>query len=296
MEKEIVEILKSERLSEIGFAKIDYFKDIEKCFVFQEKNNYKTLFQSGDISSKTFKNEKLFKTAIVVLMPYYKVSDIKNKNFAYVSSSFCGIDYHIILKEKLKNTASFLESLGYVAKIFVDNNGLDERYLAYKAGLGFYGLNHLLINDKYGSFFYIGVILTDAILKYSSPLNRTCFMCKKCLTACPNIAIKESGEFDGNKCVSYITQKKDLLIDEEEFIGQCIFGCDICMNVCPHNDNIKHYDCSEVLKIDVNSFQHLSNKEFIRLYGKYSFSWRSRNVFERNLNIYKQKLEKNDKL
>ena len=296
MKKELIELLNKEELYEIGFAKIEYFKYIENLFILQEKHDFKTQFQTGDVNLKTFKNETVFKTAIVVLMPYCKVNKVINKNYACVASSFCGTDYHIVFKEKLKSVSLYLNNLGFLAEIYVDNNSLDERYLAYKAGLGFYGLNHLLINDKYGSFFYIGVILTDAVFDYDLPLNKTCLMCKKCIQSCPNKAIKDNGEFDGNACVSYITQKKNLLPHEEKFINQCIFGCDICSNVCPHNVHVDKCNDSDIFKIDVNKYTNLSNRKFMKLYGKYSFAWRGRNIFERNLNIYKQKLEKKDKL
>lgn len=296
MKEKIIEILNKENLYEIGFAKIEYYKDIEKFFLLQEKCNYKTPFQVGNVDSKTFKNERIFNTAIVVLMPYCKNSSKIEKKYVYVSASFSGIDYHLLLKEKLKSVSLYLKSLGYCADIYVDNNFLDERYLAYRAGLGFYGLNHLLINDSYGSFFFIGIILTDAIFEYSKPLNKTCYMCKKCLEACPNGAIMEDGNFDGNKCISFITQKKDISIEEEKLINQCIFGCDVCTNVCPHNLKVGECNDEDVFKVDVNNYSHLSNNDFKKVYGKYSFSWRGRNIFERNLNIYKQKLEKKDKL
>lgn len=292
MKEKIIEILNNEELYEIGFAKIEYFKDIENKLILQKRKKHNTPFQIGKIDDKTFKKENIFKSAIVVLMPYYKNIKIIEENYAYVAACFNCPDYHITLRNKLLNVYNFLKSSGYLAKICIDNNELDERYLAYKAGLGFYGLNHLLINDKYGSFFFIGTILTDAIFDYNIPLKKTCYKCKKCLKYCPNKAIKLNGEFNGNKCISFITQKKDITLKEEKLINQCIFGCDVCANICPHNTRIKEYSYKKTVKIDVINYSHLSNKEFKKLYGKYSFSWRGRNIFERNINIYKQKLEK----
>ena len=296
MKEKIIEILSNEELYEIGFAKIEYFKDLESKLKLQKNKKYDTSFQIGNIDDKTFKNENIFKSAIVVLMPYYKNSRIIDKNFAYVAACYHSIDYHIVLKSKLLNVCNFLKTFGYLTRVCVDDNELDERYLAFKAGLGFYGLNHLLINDKYGSFFFIGIILTDAIFEYDKPLQKTCMMCKRCIENCPNNAIKANGDFNGNQCVSYITQSKNISKADEMLIDQCIFGCDICSNVCPHNKHIVNYSREQLVTIDVKNYFHLSNKEFNNLYGNRAFAWRGRNIFERNINIYKQKLEKKGKL
>lgn len=291
MRNEIIELFKEEGLSKIGFVKLEYFKELEETYYLQYKYEYKTEFQVGNVDDKTFKNNTLFNSAIVVLMPYKRYSSNVKIDCAYVASSFCGIDYHIILKDKLKLISDFLLKLGFKAKICVDNNELDERYLAYKAGLGFYGLNHLLINEEYGTYFFIGVILTDAVFEYDEVKGEECLKCGKCIKNCPGEAIKGNGMFDGKSCVSYINQKKNMTSREERFINQCIFGCDICAEVCPHNDKVTICEDERVL-IDVKNYKHMSNRNFNNKYKNYAFSWCGRNVFERNINIYKQKLEK----
>lgn len=296
VEKKVIKMLKLVGFDKFGFAQIKYFKELEARYFEQEKKKFKTLFQVGNVDKKTFKNENIYKSAIVVLLPYKKFESKLNENIIYVSSSLSNFDYHVVLKNKLMVISDYLESMGYTAKIYVDNNELDERYLAYKAGLGFYGLNHLLINKDYGSYFFIGVILTNAIFNYGNPLNKKCAMCGKCLESCPNGAIKKSGDFNGNQCVSYITQKKILDECEKDLIGQCIIGCDKCMIICPHNNFVSHSNTSIEPLIDIYKYSSLSNKEFKRKYGKYAFSWRGKKIFERNLNIYKQKLAKKQKL
>lgn len=291
MRNEIIELFKKEGISKIGFVKLEYFKELEESYYLQHKYEYKTEFQVGNIDDKTFKNNNLFNSAIVVLMPYKRYSSDAKSDYAYVASSFCDADYHIVLKNKLEVVSDFLLKLGFKAKICVDNNELDERYLAYKAGLGFYGLNHLLINEDYGTYFFIGVILTDALFKYDKTNNRKCLKCEKCINSCPSGAIKSNGMFDGKSCISYINQKKNITSREESFINQCVFGCDICAEVCPHNEKVAVYDDERVL-IDIKNYKHMSNREFNNKYKNYAFSWRGRNVFERNINIYKQKLEK----
>ena len=295
LNEKIIELLNKEDITEIGFVKLEYFKELEQILIKQDKLGYKTEFQKGNIDEKVFKNQNKYKSAIVVLLPYQKNDLCIEKNKIYVSSSSWGVDYHIVLKSKLKTVVEFLETKNYISCVSVDNSIYDEKYLAYKAGLGFYGINNLLINDKYGSYFFVGLILTDAEFKYNKELTKTCLKCMKCVKACPGQAINENGILDGKKCVSYITQKKELTVDEKSKINQCVYGCDICSIVCPHNKNIEknnNFLLDENVIIDLNKFKSMSNKEFKRKYGEYAFSWRGKKVFERNINIYKEKLEK----
>lgn len=295
MKEVIKDILNKYNIEEIGFAEIKYFKDLEKILIKQKKLNFDTPFQTGTIDEKTFKNEKLFKSAIVCLIPYQKPTIDVKRNEVYVSSSSWGNDYHKIFKDILNHVKEYLDTLGYKSKVCVDNNNLDERYLAYKAGLGFYGLNNLLINDRYGSYFFIGVILTDAIFKYDKPLNKTCNQCMKCIKACPTGALSYKNILNGNKCLSYITQKKEITEEEKKLLNQCIYGCDICSVVCPHNKNIQknsNFKMDSNIIINVSTYSKLSNKEFKKKYGKYAFAWRGKKVFERNIEAYKEKIEK----
>ena len=119
---------------------------------------------------------------------------------------------------------------------------------------------------------------------------RGCLGCRKCIKACPTGALGECGT-DGYKCLSYITQKKgELTQQEQELMRKCgtVWGCDICQDVCPHNADAEQTDIDEfredlidTLKLDSN----ISNKEFRRIYGKRAFAWRGKAVLVRNLEI-----------
>ena len=109
----------------------------------QDELSYKSTFQVGNIADKDLSNEKynIYNTAIVIGLSYKKV-DMSDKSKVYLSSCSIGEDYHIVLKNKLEVIKEYLENKGYIGKIFVDNNPLDERLLAYNAGLGFFGKNN----------------------------------------------------------------------------------------------------------------------------------------------------------
>lgn len=281
---EIIKLAKKLDINLVGFCKLEYFKDLENILKEKEKLGFKTSFEVGNVDDKTFKNSG-YSSAIVIGIPYNKLNTLGRKeNEVYFSSVAVGDDYHIILKEKLKFISDYLNDLGYKSFIGVDNNIYNERYLAFKAGLGFFGKNGMLINEKYGSFFYIGIILTDAKFLYSSPINKKCYECNKCVLSCPTNAISNNyNSINGSKCLSYITQKKNIASEEEKYINECVYGCDVCQNVCPHNENVREIKAEF---INVNEFLNMSKDGYIRKYKNNSSFWRGKKIIDRNIKLY----------
>ena len=219
----------------------------------------------------------------------YKKVDMSDKSKVYLSSCSIGEDYHIVLKNKLEVIKEYLETKGYIGKIFVDNNPLDERLLAYNAGLGFFGINNLLINEKLGSYFYIGVLLTNASISSNKIIDSKCINCGLCKKVCPLGAINDNNILDSTKCISYLNQKKNITEEESEYFDNCIYGCDKCISICPYNKNI------EVLKdtgINPYEFLNMDNNEYDKKYSNKSCYWRGKKVLDRNINIYLNHLKK----
>ena len=297
MKKEIIELSKNCGIDVIGFSKLRNYEELLEKYLIQQQLEFKSEFQVGNICDKVNVKDKYpnFNTIIAFGVSFQLSNNIlKDENIAYLSSSSWGKDYHNVLREKAATICEYLYNKNYKTKVFVDNNELDERYLAYQSGLGFYGKNNLLINDEIGTNFFIGIILTDAIFEYDTPLKKTCLSCNKCIDECPNNALTSNG-LNSNKCLSYITQKKNLTKEEEKLINKFIYGCDICTNICPHNINIQNntnFLPSGIEFIKLDEYKHLSNRLWRKKYGDLSCAWRGRNVFERNINIVKEKLEK----
>jgi epoxyqueuosine reductase len=300
IQEKIINLSKMLGFNLIGFTRLKYYKELERILIKQEELGGKTSFQIGSIDDKTFKSDKYkdFKSAIVFGLVYNKsIIDEKNINNdeVYLSSYCYGEDYHKVISKKLEVIKEFLNDNGCISEIFVDNNCLDERYLACEAGLGFYGLNSLLINEEYGSYFFIGIILTNAIFEYNERKNKKCLECRKCIEACPTGAINEKGILNGNKCLSYLTQKKNLNEEEKSKFNKCIFGCDICSKVCPHNENIKYannFEFSGIELIKIEEFKKLTEEEFDKKYGKNACSWRGKKTLDRNIEIIEEKIAK----
>ena len=128
------------------------------------------------------------KSAIVCLFPYYCGDEGGN-----ISLYARGLDYHLVINEKLSPAVNFIKQLcpGTDCSVFADIGPEVDRKLAFNAGLGFYGKNGMLINDDYGSYFFIGYILTDLYLEPDSPLDKTCMGCNLCIKSCPGNALGE---------------------------------------------------------------------------------------------------------
>jgi epoxyqueuosine reductase len=162
-----------------------------------------------------------------------KEGNLKVAKYAY------GEDYHIVIKDKLKEFMSRIqEEIGNVeGRVFVDSAPVMERQWAAKSGIGWIGKNSLLLNKQMGSFFFLAELILDLELEPDSPAKDYCGTCTACIDACPTDAIVENGVIDSNKCISYLTiELKDSI--PQEFKGKMdnwIFGCDVCQDVCPWN-------------------------------------------------------------
>jgi len=157
------------------------------------------------------------------------------------------------------------------------------------------GKNGMCINEKYGSYFFIGYIACNATLELSKPLNRECLGCMRCVSACPGGALDKG--FCEDKCLSAITQKKGELSPwESELVADnnTVFGCDICQKVCPHNEYAKHTPIQEFVKdricrLTLDELENMSNKEFKEKYGDRAFAWRGKAPLQRNLTFLNNK-------
>ncbi len=286
----------------IGFIKAEPIKELIDIYGPKESSfNYD--FQKGSTNQKI--NPKEFfsdgKTIVAVFLSYPKINakieKLSDKE-VYFSASSWGIDYHVVMKEKLEKLAHYIgkyvPDLKY--KIAVDNTPLCDRTIAYKAGLGFFGKNKLLINDKYGSYIFLASLFINIDIEPDGPLKKQCYGCNKCIRACPTKALSNNGFLDSKKCLSYITQKKGILTEAEKTkINKCIYGCDICISVCPHNNSINNYNqefkYTGVEIIDIEKYSPLTNKNFKQKYGHLAGSWRGATVINRNIKIYKDRFK-----
>ncbi len=151
-----------------------------------------------------------------------------------------GNDYHDVVGDRLEALAKFLKSVGAThTRCYVDTGPVPERELARSAGLGWIGKNTMLLRPGVGSWFFIGVILTDLALPADAPFTTDhCGSCTRCLDACPTDAFVSERVLDATKCLSYqtIEWKKEIPAEIAAHASGWAFGCDICNEVCPWNE------------------------------------------------------------
>lgn len=179
--------------------------------------------------------------AVVTLSTYYQ-PDSRPKLGARVARYAWGEDYHEVIGARLEALRERLCELGATpecTRAYVDAGPVPERELAHRAGLGWLAKNTMLINPSIGSYTFIGSVLTDLPLECDKPFPTDhCGSCRACLDACPTEAFPSERVVDSRRCISYLTieHRGDFDQDQSNAVGDWLFGCDICQEVCPWND------------------------------------------------------------
>lgn len=224
------------------------------------------------------------KSVIAVCFPYL----LEKENYKNINISKYAVvtDYHTVVLGRLNRAAEKLKNLypdeEFVA--FADNSPVPEVSAACKAGLGARGLNTLLITEEYGSYVFIGEIVTSLEIKVEDVTEKYCIGCKKCIEKCPSGALTYAG-FDRALCLSEITQKKGDLTEEELRLMKdcgCVWGCDICQDICPMNKNAAVTSVEEFISSPIPFVDEgctLENR---------AYEWRGRKTIERNISLHKR--------
>jgi epoxyqueuosine reductase len=182
------------------------------------------------------------KSAIVLAANYNQGLDVfaraQQKSYANISSYALNRDYHDVIKGRLKRLATwFAKAANAEVKVFVDTAPLMEKPLAALAGIGWQGKHTNLVSRELGSWFFLGVILTDADLPLDHPEQDHCGNCRACLDICPTQAFTAEHQIDARRCISYLTieHKGEIPLEFRKSIGNRIYGCDDCLAICPWN-------------------------------------------------------------
>ncbi len=207
-----------------------------------------------------------------------------------------GEDYHVKLRRLLLNLAEKLNLPENERKIFVDSGNLAERELAKKAGLGWLGKNCAVISEKFGGFFHIGYMLTSLPLKPTpgyKPDFSLCGDCRICIEACPGKALPHKGyACNTSACVSFITQNKTSPNQREmQSMGNMLYGCDVCVGVCPYKgEYVDKITDINLIKPTLASILNMTDSEFNLLYKNTPLAWRGLKILKRNAEIALQNI------
>ena len=185
------------------------------------------------------------KSIIVVAMSYlpHENVDSSESSKGKVARYAQWQDYHLVMKRKLRELSDSLPNLvesPSVTRIFVDDGSFLERAAARRAGIGWFGKNSNILTTEYGSWVFLGALITDLDLEPDKALKKNCGSCVTCLIECPTGAIVSPYIIDATRCISYLTIENRGPIPTElrPLIGNWIFGCDICQEVCPVNRGV----------------------------------------------------------
>ena len=238
------------------------------------------------------------KSVISVLLNYYPSQKQADQAAPVISKYAYGKDYHLTVKEKLNNLLIYIQAQisPCVGRAFVDSAPVLERQWAMAAGLGWTGKNTLLITQKFGSYVFIGELITNLDLSYDAPFGKDhCGSCTRCIDACPTHAIVAPHRIDARKCISYhtIENKNEMPIEIQPNLHNRIFGCDICQDVCPWNNklipnqsiDIKPID--ELLNMNKNDWAQLGKAGFSRKFKGSSFERTGYDRIMRNISYLK---------
>lgn len=241
------------------------------------------------------------KTVISFTYNYFTKEKQQDQDAPVLSKYAFGQDYHKVLKKKLFKLLDVIrEPLGIGnARAFVDSGPVLERAWAQRAGLGWIGKNTMLIHPKKGSYFFLCELIVDVELEYDEAMVDHCGRCRRCIDACPTAAIHFDGYvMDGSKCISYATIEKKGAIPES-FHGKMenrVFGCDICIEVCPWNKFAKEHKEAdfrpkeEMLRLSRDEWENMEEEKFEYLFNgtpvrRTGFEGLKRNVELLNLKL-----------
>ena len=293
IQNKIMEKLEDLGLTQYGFMKAQALsQDSLAYFKEREERNFTTSFEENDLLRKVNLRSEMenAQTIISVAFPYFYDAYIHKEG--YFSLYTLGQDYHIVVKDYLEKVAEVIRSFGYEAKVFADNNSLPERYIAYASYVGEIGKNHMLITKEYGSYVFLGEILTNLVLDtrerdyHEIPLHSICGECTNCIKACPT-QILGSEYYDTKRCMSYITQSKEVPDEDLLLFKGRLFGCDTCQRSCPLNRKVKTspieaFRPREYMKYpNLRELLELTNQEFLK-YKETSSGWRGKKLLQRN--------------
>ncbi len=298
LKQDIIEYSKEIGIDKIGFTTANTFSEMKNRLIRQEMLGYQSGFEEKDIE-KRVDPSLIFdgpKSIIAIALAYpSRMKDTPQSKRGERRGIFCraswGADYHHVLRDRLAKLEDYIVSRIPEArfKSMVDTGELVDRAVAERAGIGWSGKNCSIITPEFGSYVYLGEMVTNLPFEPDEPMEDQCGTCNKCVDVCPTGALIEGGQLDAQKCIAFLTQTKGFLADEYRVkLGNRLYGCDTCQTVCPENkgkDFHFHQEMEpdpEIAKPLLKPLLTISNREFKEKYGHVSGSWRGKKPIQRN--------------
>ncbi|MBJ6362806.1 tRNA epoxyqueuosine(34) reductase QueG [Paenibacillus sp. GCM10012307] len=298
LKRELLAALPELGIDKLGIASTEPFAELKQRLIKHRELGYESGFEEPDLDKRTDPS-LLFDTpqsiiAIAIAYPSKLKDAPKSEPGArrgILARASWGDDYHKVLRNRMERLEQWLRDRVPEVRTenMVDTGALSDRAVAERAGLGWSAKNSCIIAPEFGSWIYLGEMLTNLPLSPDNPITDQCGSCTKCIDACPTGALVGPGQLNSKLCISFITQTKDFVKEDVmRKIGNRLYGCDTCQIVCPVNKG-KNWTHQPELQPDPEQVKPLlvplltiGNKEFQRQYGNTSSAWRGRKPIQRN--------------
>ncbi|MEK4081726.1 tRNA epoxyqueuosine(34) reductase QueG [Solibacillus sp. FSL K6-1126] len=298
LQEDLVKYAASIGVDKIGFTTAAPFHELKNRLRRQQQLAYQSGFEEANIELRTEPLKLLDEAesiiAIAIAYPS-RMQDAPQGKKGERRGIFCraswGIDYHTAVRERLQLIEAWLHERvpNVKVKSMVDTGELVDRAVAERAGIGWSAKNCSIITPEFGSYVYLGEIITNIPFAPDTPMEDECGDCTLCIDVCPTGAIVAPGQLNSQRCIAFLTQTKGFLPDEfRAKIGNRLYGCDTCQTVCPKNKgklNWIHDEFTpdpEIAKPLLQPLLSISNKEFKAKFGHVSGSWRGKKPIQRN--------------
>lgn len=297
LKEEIIAYSKTIGIDAIGFTTAEPFEELRPKLEAYYAKGYASGFEESDIELRIDPRKSMAsaESIIAIAVGYPNrlpgaPKSVRGERRGMFARSSWGMDYHSLLRKRLQLLEAFIKSRVPEAECLsmVDTGVLSDRAVAERAGLGYAAKNGFILNKELGTWTYLGELLTSIKLPPDAPVLDSCLDCTICIDRCPTGALVGNGQLNSQKCISFLTQTKGFLPDEyRSKIGNRLYGCDTCQQVCPKNRGINTTQDDiilEPLKLKplLEPLLTMSNKMFKNEYGHLAGSWRGKKPIQRN--------------
>lgn len=297
LKQEIIDYSKTIGIDAIGFTTAEPFESLRPKLEAYYSNNYDSGFEKGTIEERI--NPKISlpeaQSIIAIAVGYPNKlpnapKSVRGARRGIFARASWGIDYHTLLNKRLELLVAFIKARvpEAITMNMVDTGVLSDRAVAERAGLGYAAKNGFILNKDLGTWTYLGEILVSIPFEPDYPVIDSCLDCTICIDRCPTGALLGDGQLDSNKCISFLTQTKGFMPDEYRAkIGNRLYGCDTCQQVCPKNRGINTTQDDidlepEKLKPLLVPLLKMTNREFKNEFGHLAGTWRGKKPIQRN--------------
>jgi epoxyqueuosine reductase len=280
---DVIRVSKEHGFDMVGFAKAELLNKEFEHYIAWLENGYQAgmKYMEKNQGKRKDVNEIFSKAKSIIslgLNYYTPQSYSGDKSKGKISKYAWGKDYHLIIWEKLFLLIQKLKEidLSFEAISYVDTGPMMDKAWSIRAGIGWQGKHTNILNKEFGSWFFIGNIITNYEFEYSMQIEDFCGTCTACIEACPTKAIIEPYIVDSNKCISYhtIENKGEIPVELKGKFENWVFGCDICQDVCPWNIKFSQstsitefYDTEDKGELQLKKVMNLTEEEFASLFA-----------------------------